>query len=516
MRAVATIGRWSARHPWLAIVGWVVFVVARTRGGRGHRHEVALERLRRRVGARLRPDERPRRLAAVRRVRLRAQRNAADERPGVPRPRWRTSRRECRRRSAARRSSGSRPTGTRRSWSTPRHGSRPRSARLRAYVLEAAPAHPQVTIGEAGAFSASDARDRAGNRDLHRAELLSVPVTLFVLLFAFGSLVAALVPVVLALTAVAAAFGLLGPISQVFPLDDSVKVVVLLIGMAVGVDYALFYVVRSREERSRGRASHEALERTARTSGRTVLVSGTTVIVAIAGLFVIDSNVFNAIASGTIAVVACAVAGSVTVLPAILELLGPRLDRGRIPFLPHLRTDGSGSPFWSGRRRPRAPPAPSSRSSSRPACSSRSRLPALSLHVEQAERRDALVPVESGVRDARPRSGRSFRARPRRRCVVVVGPASEQPAVLRRDRPSRAARRGTRDRPPAVHADAEQRRHGGVGRAPAHRRRQQRREPAARSASSAASSSRRRSAGSRASRRRSPASRPRTSTSRSR
>ena len=90
------------------------------------------------------------------------------------------------------------------------------------------------------------------------------------LLFAFGAIVAALVPVLLALTAVIAAFGLLGPISQVFPLDDSVKTVVLLIGMAVGVDYALFYVVRSREERHRGVPPHEALERTVRTSGRTV------------------------------------------------------------------------------------------------------------------------------------------------------------------------------------------------------------------------------------------------------
>src|SRR5207302_1789774 len=155
------------------------------------------------------------------------------------------------------------------------------------------------------------------NRDLHRAELLSVPVTLIVLLFAFGAVVAALVPVLLALTAVAAAFGLLGPISQAFPLDDRVKTVVLLIGMAVGVDYALFYVIRSREERRRGLPSHQALERTARTSGRTVIVSGTTVAIAMAGMYVIGSDIFNGIASGTITVVACAVAGSVTVLPAV-------------------------------------------------------------------------------------------------------------------------------------------------------------------------------------------------------
>ena len=217
---------------------------------------------------------------------------------------------------------------------------------LRSAVLAVGKAHPEVTVEEAGDISASDARDRVVNNDLHRAEVLSVPVTLLVLLFAFGAVIAALVPVLLALTAVAAAFGLLGPISQAFALDDSVKIVVVLIGMAVGVDYALFYVIRSREERHRGVPSHEALERTARTSGRTVLVSGTVVATAMAAMFIIRSDVFNGLAGGTMAVIGCAVAGSVTVLPAVLELLGARIDHGRIPFLPHLRDPGEPSQFW--------------------------------------------------------------------------------------------------------------------------------------------------------------------------
>src|SRR5439155_17234202 len=158
---------------------------------------------------------------------------------------------------------------------------------------------------------------------------------------------AASVPVLLALTTVAAAFGLLGPISQAIPIDDSVRTVLVLIGMAVGVDYALFYVMRSREERRRGRPPHEALERTIRTSGRTVILSGTTVIVAMAAMFLVRAKVFDSLAAATICVVACAVAGSVTVLPGLLELLGPRIDRGRIPFLPHLHTDRTDSRFWS-------------------------------------------------------------------------------------------------------------------------------------------------------------------------
>jgi RND superfamily putative drug exporter len=192
----------------------------------------------------------------------------------------------------------------------------------------------------------ADPTSGTGN-DLHRAEQLSIPVALVVLLISFGALVAALVPVMLAATAVIAAFGLLGPISQVFPLDNSVKTVVLLIGMAVGVDYALFYVVRSREERLRGASTREALERTSRTSGRSVLIAGTTVAIAMAGQFVVGSDIFNGIAAGTIVVVACAVAGSVTVLPALLKILGPRIDRGRIPFLPQLATAGE-SRFWAG------------------------------------------------------------------------------------------------------------------------------------------------------------------------
>jgi RND superfamily putative drug exporter len=213
-------------------------------------------------------------------------------------------------------------------------------------ILDLQPSHPGITIAETGDISASDARDNVVNDDLHRAELLSVPVTFVVLLFAFGALVAALVPVVLALTAVAAAFGLLGPVSQIFNLDDSVKIVVVLIGMAVGVDYALFYVIRSREERHRGLDPSRALERTAQTSGRTVLVSGTSVTVAMAGMFFIGSTVFNGLASGTMTVIACAVAGSVTVLPGLLRLLGPRIDRGRVPFLPHLRDPGEAGTFW--------------------------------------------------------------------------------------------------------------------------------------------------------------------------
>src|SRR5215813_1207157 len=283
---------------------------------------------------------------------------------------------------------------------------------------QAAAAHPQIEITGSGPGSSSDGSDK----DLHRAEKLALPVTLLVLLFAFGSIVAALVPLLLGLTAVVAAFGLLGPISHLFALDSSVKTIVLLIGMAVGVDYALFYVVRSREERRRGLRSHEALERTARTSGRTVVIAGATVAIAMAGQFVVGSAIFNGIAAGT-----SAVAGSVTVLPAVLELLGPRIDRGRIPFLPHLHTDGEKSRFW---------PAVIDRVLRRPVLSLVAAtavlvalaLPALHLHMAEPDSNTLKPHFSSALTD---RMLREFPSTSEPALLVVKAPAAQQARVDR-------------------------------------------------------------------------------------
>jgi uncharacterized membrane protein YdfJ with MMPL/SSD domain len=349
IRSVATIGRWSTRHPWRAIAGWLAFVAiavaAMVATGTQSLQNGA-------VGESARGYDMldannvwpaPREVAYLHSATMRATDPAfraaiADvaKRLSIPGIELTTPRDDPRLISKDRHSALLVATLTNIS-----------AEEVRARALAAAPAHPGVTIEETGDITASDARDKSINDDLHRAEILSVPVTFFVLIFAFGAIVAAIVPVVLALTAVAAAFGLLGPISQAIPIDDSVRTVLVLIGMAVGVDYALFYIIRSREERRRGRPPHEALDRTIRTSGRTVIVSGTTVIVAMAAMFLVGTKVFNSLAAATITVVACAVVGSVTVLPGLLELLGPKIDRGRIPFLPHLRTDRAHSRFWS-------------------------------------------------------------------------------------------------------------------------------------------------------------------------
>ena len=332
-----SIGRWSTRRPWLAIALWLVFVVAAaavlTLTGSKQLQNGAVGQ-----SARGNTLMNAHQLAAPPEEYVYLHSNSLDTTSSVFRAAVRTISTEL---TAAVGGPTTIATSSdhRAALVSAQLRGPPQGGPLQDAVARLQANDPQLqAVAGSGSASASS--------DLHRAEQLSVPVTLFVLVIAFGALVAALVPLLLAVTAVIAAFGLLGPISQVFPLDNSVKTVVLLIGMAVGVDYALFYVVRSREERRRGLSSHDALEYTARTSGRSVVIAGTTVIVAMAAQFVIRSSVFNGIASGTIAVVACAVVGSVTVLPAVLQLLGPGIDRGRVRFLPQLATAGS-SRFWA-------------------------------------------------------------------------------------------------------------------------------------------------------------------------
>ncbi|HXV58902.1 MAG TPA: MMPL family transporter [Gaiellaceae bacterium] len=206
--------------------------------------------------------------------------------------------------------------------------------------------HPQLFIGEFGYASAAKAIETAAEDDLGKAGVLSLPVTLVVLVLAFGTLLAAGIPLLLALTAVFAAFGLLAVSSQFVPAAMQASAVVLLIGLAVGVDYSLFYLRRAREERAAGRSSREAIEIAAATSGRAVLVSGLTVMTAMAGMFLTNDRIFASLAAATITVVAIAMLGSLTVLPALLSRLGDRVDRGRVPLVGRLRRHGGEARIW--------------------------------------------------------------------------------------------------------------------------------------------------------------------------
>jgi RND superfamily putative drug exporter len=218
---------------------------------------------------------------------------------------------------------------------------------LLAATAAAARADRSVRIDEIGDASVQKAVVKSINSDLGKATKLSLPITLAILIVAFGALAAAGIPVMLAISAVLATYGLIAIPSHFAPVDGSVNEVILLIGMAVGVDYALFYLRREREERAAGKDSDAALEAAAATSGRSVLVSGLTVMTAMAGMYFTGDKTFESYATGSIIVVAIAVVGSLTVLPAMLSKLGDNVMKGRVPIVGRRREQGRQSRLWS-------------------------------------------------------------------------------------------------------------------------------------------------------------------------
>ncbi|MEV6382314.1 MMPL family transporter [Streptomyces sp. NPDC051773] len=215
--------------------------------------------------------------------------------------------------------------------------------------------HGTLRIEEIGGASMMKTFDDAFGDDFQQAEYSAVPVALGILLIAFGAVVAALLPVALAMTAIIATMGLMAIVSHAIPMSDTANSVMLLVGLAVGVDYCLFYLRREREERAAGRDAQAALRVAAATSGRAIVVSGVTVCVAMAGMLFTGLAEFEAMGLASLMVVAVAMVGSVTVLPALLSLLGERVEKGRIPFLhPDKRRrngrsggGGSESRFWN-------------------------------------------------------------------------------------------------------------------------------------------------------------------------
>jgi uncharacterized membrane protein YdfJ with MMPL/SSD domain len=218
---------------------------------------------------------------------------------------------------------------------------------LMSAVASAAKAHAGFYIGEAGAVSSDKAINKLFNQQIEQAGVRSVPLTLLILVLVFGSLLAAWVPLMLGLQSVVATIGLVDMISHLTPMDQSVQAVVMLVGLAVGVDYTLFYLRREREERAAGRGERAALEAAAATSGRSVLISGITVMIAMAGMLIPHDPTFRSLSIATMIVVAVAMIGSLTVLPAVLSKLGDKVERGRIPLLGRLRRPAGESRVWS-------------------------------------------------------------------------------------------------------------------------------------------------------------------------
>jgi uncharacterized membrane protein YdfJ with MMPL/SSD domain len=212
-------------------------------------------------------------------------------------------------------------------------------------------AHPELRVEEHGSASQQKALGETERADEAKQMQFSIVGTLLILLLAFGAAVAAGVPLFLGISAFVATTGLLAPVSQLYPLHEAVGEVTMLIGLAVGVDYAMFYLRRMMEERDSGRSSADALDVAAATSGRAVLISGFTVMAAMAGMFFSGNAIFSSFGIGTIIVVGVAMVGSLTVLPAMLSYLGQKgwLEKGRVPYIAKRRHKTKGeSRVWNG------------------------------------------------------------------------------------------------------------------------------------------------------------------------
>ena len=189
----------------------------------------------------------------------------------------------------------------------------------------------QATVGE-------DFREISGE-GLLKGEMFGIPIAVIILLVVFGALVAVLIPIVVAAASIFVAMGAASLLGLVFGLSFFVENIITMIGLAVGIDYSLVFVARYREERSHGLDKLEAIGRTAATAGRTVLYSGMAVFLGLIGMLLVPSNVFISIGLGAIFVVIAAVLASMTLLPALLGLLGDGINRLSIPLIGRTQAD---------------------------------------------------------------------------------------------------------------------------------------------------------------------------------
>jgi RND superfamily putative drug exporter len=170
-------------------------------------------------------------------------------------------------------------------------------------------------------------------KDLQKGELIGVTIALIILALVFGAIAASVIPVVLAVVAITLAIGATSLLGLEFTFSFFVTNVVTMIGLAVGIDYSLFVISRYREERARGLDKLEAIARTGATANRTVFFSGMTVVIALLGMLIVPQTIFRSIAAGSVLVALMAVAASLTLLPAVLSLLGDRVNWGKIPLV---------------------------------------------------------------------------------------------------------------------------------------------------------------------------------------
>jgi RND superfamily putative drug exporter len=185
------------------------------------------------------------------------------------------------------------------------------------------------------AGSASMGKDfqEAAEKDLQTGEAFGIPIALIILVLVFGALAASIIPIVLAIVAIVMAIGATALLGQWFEFSFFVTNMITMIGLAVGIDYSLFIVSRYREEREAGLEKIDAIARAGATASRTVFFSGVTVVIALMGMLIVPQTIFISLAAGAILVAIMAVAASLSLLPAVLSVMGDKINWGRIPFI---------------------------------------------------------------------------------------------------------------------------------------------------------------------------------------
>jgi len=223
-------------------------------------------------------------------------------------------------------------------------------------VVSAADGRGGLTAMITGTASIQSDFSQQAERDLRQGETMGVPIALIVLLIVFGAVIAAMLPIFLALIAITVAVALTALFGQAFDVSVFAVNMVSMMGLATGIDYSLFIVSRYREERRRGLGDLDAIAVAGGTASRAVLFSGLTVVLALCGLLLVPTNVFVSLALGAILVVGAAVVAALTLLPAVLRLLGRHVDSLRIPYLGRriLGGDTSGRGSWIARIAQRA------------------------------------------------------------------------------------------------------------------------------------------------------------------
>ncbi len=185
---------------------------------------------------------------------------------------------------------------------------------------------PGIDVKTVGDLSINEAFNSIAEKDLQQAEVLGMPIALLILIVVFGALVAAGVPIILALVAIAVSLGITAIVGRAFELSFFVTNMITMIGLAVGIDYSLFIIERYREERRHGVEKHEAIAIAGGTASKAVVFSGMTVVLALMGMFLIPTTIFRSLGTGAVIVVLVSVVATLTLIPAVLSLLGDKLD----------------------------------------------------------------------------------------------------------------------------------------------------------------------------------------------